>query len=119
LLLENLRQQVIQNVVMASGKGLHKPLCIFAALDREGGQMQAGNPTLGAVVKGRDVVRRQFTLHYPLQKVERFRFGESEFRLPDFHHLSARPHSGQGQRGVGPGGDGQMQLGRQVLEQEG
>jgi len=86
---------------------------------REGGQLQAGHPPLGACLQGLDLRLVQVQVHHRAQEPGRLLGGEAQVGGPDLNQFAPAPHPGQRELGVGPGGHGHHHLRRQVLQQEG
>ena len=89
------------------------------SLHGERGQLQAGNPAFGAGFQGGDVFRREIQAHHPVEKFGGFGGGEAQVGGAQFGQLAAGAQPGQGQGWVFTGGDDQVHLRRQVLEQKG
>ena len=85
---------------------------------RQRGQLQRRDPALGALGQRRDVRRGQREAHRPVEVVRRLLRGEAQVGGADLDQLAARAEPGQRQRRVGAGGDHQVQLRRQVVQQE-
>ena len=61
--LKNLFDQVVQDVAMAAGKGLHQPVHVVVTSKRQGRQVQSGDPPFGAPLQSNNVGRREIELH--------------------------------------------------------
>ena len=80
--------------------------------------MQPGRPPLRTLLQRTDVRRRQGQAHRPVEQCRRLILGETKIISPDLEQLAPRPQPGQRQFGIGPGGQGQADTRRQVLDQE-
>ena len=83
------------------------------------GQLQAGNPAFGARFQGGDVFRREVEAHHLVEKSGGFGGGKAQVGGAQLGQLAAGAQPGQGQLGILTGGDDQVHLRRQVLEQKG
>src|SRR5262245_56611620 len=93
---QNLFHQVIDDVTMTSGKGLDKTLDIRLALHGEGGQLQAGNPTLSPGFKRNNILRRKVEAHDLVEKGGDLRRRKTEITGSQLDQLSPDPQPGQG-----------------------
>ena len=63
LALQDLLDQIVRDVAVVPGERPDEPGNILAAPQGEGGQLQAGDPALGAVFQRGDVLRREVEAH--------------------------------------------------------
>ena len=92
---------------------------VVPVLHRQGGELEGGDPSLGAGVQRVDVVGGQVQAHAVVEVRRGLVGGEPQVGGPDLDQLAPGAQPGQGQRRVGPAGDHQVDLRREVLEQEG
>ena len=119
LALQDLLDQVVDDVAVVAGEAGDEAGDVVAPLHRERRQLERGDPAFGAPLQRRDVLRRQVQAHH-LVEVRRGLVGrEAQVGGADLDELAARPQPSQRQRRVGAAGDHQVQLRREVLEQEG
>ena len=104
---------------MAARKVSHELPDILAALHRQRGQLQTGDPALSPPLEGGDILRRKVKLHHLPQKAACLFLRELEITLPDVSDLSARTQAGQRQGGIFTSGNDQVHLGRLVLQEKG
>ena len=81
--------------------------------------MQAGNPAFGAGFQGGDIFRREVQAHHLVEKVGGFGGGKAQVGGAQLGQLAPGAQSGQGKLWILAGGDDQVHLWRQVLEQKG
>ena len=96
-----------------------KPAVSVMSLHGERGQLQAGDPAFGAGFQRGDVFRREAQTHHLVEKLGGFGGGEAQVGGAQLGHLAPGAQPGQGQLRVLAGGDDQVHLRRQVLEQKG
>ena len=119
---QHLLHQVIQDEVVAAGERVNKAGGIDAAgeaLQRQGGQLQTGDPTFGAGFQGGDLGGRKFQAHRLVEKAGGFGRGEAQIGDAQLGQLAASAQARQRQGRVFARGDHQVQLRRQALDQEG
>ncbi len=80
--------------------------------------MQASNPTLGAGLQDRDLLFCEVQAHRPVEKGRRLGWGEAQIVNPHFGHLSPGTQTRHRQGWIDAGGDDQVHLGGQMLEQK-
>ena len=115
---QHLLGEVVDDVAVVAGEPGDERAGVVAALHRQRGQLQGGDPALGALVQRRDVALGQREAHRAVEVGRGLLGGEAQVGGPHLDQLAACPHPRQRQRRVGPGGEHQVQLRRQVLEQE-
>ena len=95
----------------------------LAASDRpcidSAGQLQSRDPAFGASFQRGDVVRREAEAHRVVEKLGGFGGREAQIGGAQFGQLSSGAQPGQRERGILSGGDDQVQLRRQVIDQKG
>jgi hypothetical protein len=117
LLYENLIGEIIQHEAMAPGKGRQKSRDINAALQGKGGQLQARNPTLRAAFEGSNVSPRQIETHTGAQTRAGFFRREPQIARSQLGELPTNPQARQWQGRIGSGGENEVELWWQVLDQ--
>jgi len=118
LVVEDLLDEVVHDVAVVAGEPRDERRRVLAAPQRDGRQLQRGDPALGAGSQGGDVGRVQVEPGRVTEVMGRLLVGEPQVGRADLRQLAARPQPGQRQRRVGAGADDQAHLGRQSLEQE-
>ena len=116
LAVKHLPGQVVQHETMAAAERRHETGDIRLLPQRQGGQLQARRPPLGA---GRQRRHRRAGQAGPgrlAQQGRRLVLREAQLGGAQLGHLTAGPQPRQRQRRVGPAGQHQVQLRRQVLE---
>ena len=83
------------------------------AAQRERGQLQAGDPALGALLERLHVGRGEVEAHHLVEEVARLGRGEAQVGGAELGQLPAAAQPRQRQRRVGAGGHQQVQLLRQ------
>ncbi len=81
------------------------------------GQLQAGGPALGPLDQGRDLVGAQRPAGDPLQESAPSRLVEGQLGLADLDHGAAQPVVAPGDGRVHPGGQDQVDLGREQVDE--
>ena len=104
---------------MAAGESLNETGGIPMPLHGKRGQLQPGDPALGAGFQRSHVAVGKRQTHYSIKKLGRFDRGELQVGGAQLGQLAARPQPGQRQRRVLAGGDHQVHRRRQMLEQKG
>ena len=105
--------------MVAAGEGFYEARGVFVSPHRDRGQLQAGDPALGAGFQGGDIFRREAQAHRPVEELGGLGGGETQVRGAQFGQLAPGAQPGQGQLRILAGGDDQVHARRQVLEQEG
>ena len=96
-----------------------KPPTSVASLERECGELQRGDPPLGALLQDRDVLGGEVQSRRLVEVGGGLVGGEPQVGGPDLDQLAAHPPPRQRQVGVGAGADHDVHVGREVVEQEG
>ncbi len=118
LLVQHLRHQVVDDVAVVAGEPGDEPGRVGAVPQRERGQLQGGDPSLGAAAEGGDVGGVEVEAGGRGEERGGLGVREAEVGGTDLGEIAAGPQPGEGQRRVGPGADDQPHLRRQPLEQE-
>ncbi len=87
--------------------------------DAEGGQLQTRDPALSAPFQRRHLLRREVQPHHLVEKGCGLARGEAQVGRVQLAELPPPAQQRDGQRGVGPAGEGQVHLRRHVVEQKG
>ena len=119
LLVQDFFDQIVQHEMVGAGERSDEAGGVVMSLQGERGQLQAGNPAFGAVFQGGDVRRREVEAHHRVEKSGGFGGGETQVGGAQFGQLAPGAEPGQGERRILAGGDDQVHLRRQVLEQKG
>ena len=90
---------------------------VFAALHRKGCQLQAGDPAFCARLHGGKIVGRERQSHRFVQKSGDLGLCKAQLLGPDIQELVADPQAGKRERGIGPGEERQVHLGRQMFQE--
>ena len=88
-------------------------------LHRNSSQLQAGNPAFGAGFQCGDVFCREVQSHHLVEKLGGFRRGKTQVDGAQLGQLAPGAEPGQGKLWILTGGDDQVHLRRQVLDQKG
>ena len=118
LALQDLLDQVVDDVAVVPGEAGDEAGDVVAPLHRERRQLECGDPAFGARLQRGDVPRRQGQPHHLVEVGGGLVRREAQVGGADLDELAARPQAGQRQRRVGAGGDHQVHLRGQVVEQE-
>ena len=115
---QHLLRQVIDDEAVAAAEGGDRRAGIGVIAQRQRGQLQPGDPALGArrQRRGRPVGERRG--QRGAQECRRLVGGEAQVGRADLGQLPPRAQTGQRERRIGPAGDDQVQSGRGVVEQE-
>jgi hypothetical protein len=116
---QHLLDEVVHDVAIVAGEGLDEAGNVIAPAHREGGQLEPGDPAFRPLLQGFDIFRREIEVHRLAQERRRFRCGEAQIGDAQLGHLAAGAQAGEGELRILAGGDDQVQLRRQVIEQEG
>ena len=102
--------------------GLGEILHCHIAVNREGGKLKSGNPTLGSSLQGSYLLWGKVQAHRLVHKCGHFVVSKAQVMYPYLGHMTIRTQARQGQGRIGPAGDDQVQprwRGRQMVEQKG
>ena len=119
LLLQDFFNQIVQHEMVAAGERFDEAGGVLMSLHRNRGQLQPGNPAFGAGFQGGDVFRREVEAHHLVEKSGGFGGGKAQVGGAQFGQLARGAQPGQGELRILTGGDDQVHLRRQVLEQKG
>ena len=98
LALQDLLDQVVDDVAVVAGEAGDEPGDVVAALHRERGQLQRGDPALGARLQRGDVAGGERQAHRLVEVRRRLVRREPQVGGADLDQLAARPQPGQRQR---------------------
>ena len=118
LAVEHLLDEVVDDVPVVPGEAGDEQRRVVTAAQRERGQLERGDPALGAGPERGDVGRVQVEPGGRREVGGRLLLGEPEVGRTHLGQLSAGTQPGQGQRRVGAGADDQAHLRRQPLQQQ-
>ena len=96
--------QVVQDVAVAAGELLDEPGDVATPLQRQRGQLQPGDPALGALAQRRDEILGQVVPRRRRQQLGRLAEREPQIGGAQLGQLPPRAQSGQRQRRVAAGG---------------
>ena len=119
---EHLVGEVVDDEPVAAGERLDEAGDLAALRDAaqgERGELEAGDPALGALVERVHVGGGEVQPHHPVEELPRLGRGEAEVGGAHLGELPAAAQPGQGQRWVGAGRDHQVQVIGKVVEEEG
>lgn len=119
---QDLLDQVVEDEAVTAGEGVDESGDLRRGrLGRDGqrGQLKPGGPALGPLTESRDLSGPQAQGHDLGEEGTGLRRSESQLAGSHLDQFRAGPQPGQRQRRVGPGGDGESDSGRQVVEQKG
>jgi hypothetical protein len=114
--------KVVDDEPVAAGERLDEVHDLGPSRDRaqrQCGELKAGDPALGALFEGIDIGGVEIQLHRLVEELLRLLPGEAEVGTADLDELPAAAQPRQGQWRVGAGGDHQVQLIGNVVEEEG
>ena len=111
---EHLLDEVVDDVPIVAREAGDEPGGVLASLQREGRELQGGDPALGASLESGDVRGREIQPDDVVQVRRHLVEGEPEVGRAYLDQLAARPQSGQRQGRVGAGADHQVHLRRKV-----
>ena len=117
--LQDLVDQIVRDVAVVSRERPDEPSDILGALQGQSRQLQAGNPAFGTVFQGGDIGCREVKPHHLIEEYGGFGGGKTQVGGAQFGQLAPGAQPGQGKLGIFAGGNDQVQLRRQVLEQKG
>jgi len=116
---QHLLGQVVEHIPVAAREGGHKAGRVGVSIQREDGELQAGDPSLGAARDGGQAGRRQLQPGGLPQQGGGLLHGEAQVVLAQLGQLTAGPQPGQRQRRVGAAGQHQPQHRRRPIQQQG
>jgi hypothetical protein len=117
-----LLEEVVEHEPVAPREGLDETSDLVGvastAAGRQRGELKADRPSLGALPEGRHKVGAELEAHAVVEERAGFGVGEPQVCCPDFDEFAARPQTCHRQWRVGTRGDGDGDLGREVLHHE-
>ena len=116
---QHLVDQVVDDEPVVAGELRHGRAGIVPALQRQCRQLERRCPTFGAVGESGDVGVAEGEIHRVGEVVGRLLLGEAQIRRPHLDELAAGAQPREWQRRVGTGGDHQMDVGGEMVEQVG
>ena len=119
LTLQHLPDQVVDDVAVVAGEAGDEAGNVVSSLHRERRQLERGDPSFGASLQSGDVGGRQLQSHHVVEIGRGLVEREAQIGGPDLDEVAARSKARQRQRRVGPTGDHQPDLRREVLHQVG
>jgi hypothetical protein len=108
--LQNLLHQVVEHETVAAAEGCDEACRVGSALHRNGRQVQAGDPALGARLQSSDLRLGEVQPHHLVEKFCRLIWGETQIGGAQLGQLAAGAQAGQRQWRVLACGDHQMHL---------
>ena len=116
--MQDLFDQVVDDVAVVSREARDEAGDIVSPLDRQRRQLEGRDPALGARLQRGDFARAEIQPHHLVEVGGGLLGREAQIRRTDLGELAARPQAGQRQRRIRTGGDHQVNLRGQVLEEE-
>ena len=116
---QHLLHQVVDDVAVVAGKGLHEAVHVGAPAHGEGGQLQPGNPAFSACLQCGHIRGGEGEPRGLLQKGGGLCGGEAQVGGAHVDHLAAGAQAGEGQSWVLACGDDEVHVGWEVVEQKG
>ena len=106
---------------MAAAKVLDKPGHALGglSLQRESGHLESHDPTFGAGFQGGDIAGCERQTHDLVEKDGCLTGCEAQVVDPDLYHLASRPPPGEGEGWIDAGGDDQVHVRWQPLDEKG
>ena len=118
LTVQDLLDQVVDDVAVVPREARDEAGDIVAPLHRQRRQLEGGDPAFGAPLQRGDVPRGEIQPHHLVEVRGGLVRREAQIGGADLDELAPRPQAGQRQRRIGAGGDHQVDLWGQVLQQE-
>ena len=119
LVRQHLLDEVVDDVPVVPGEPGDEAADVVAPPERECGELQRGDPPLGAFLQGLDVPRGEAQSRRFVEVGGGLVGGEPQVGGTDLDQLAASPPSREWQVGVGAGAEHDVDVGREVLQQEG
>ena len=117
--LKDFFDQIVHDVAVVAGEGSYKLGYVLAPAQREGCQLEAGNPAFGARFQCGDICRREVEAHHLVEKVGSFGRRKPQVGGAQLGQLVPNAQTGQRERWILAGGNDQVDLGGQALDQKG
>ena len=111
--------QVVEYVAVGTGEGRNEAGDILLSSYGERGQLQPGDPALGALSQRRGVLARKVQTHRLVEEGGRLLGSEAQVGGSELREVTAGQQTRQGKGWIGAAGDDQVHLRRHVLKQEG
>jgi len=118
LAVQDLVDEVVDDEAVVAGELGDERRRVVPALQGQGGKLQGGDPPFGPGFEGVHVRCGEIQCHRVVQVGRRLLRGEAEIGRTDLQELASSPQAGERPRWVRPAGDDEVQLFREVLDQE-
>ena len=115
--MDHLLDEVVHDVTVVAGEAVDEPGEVLAPLERQGSELECGDPALRPAFQGADLGGGQPEAH-PGEVRHGLGLGEAQVGGTYLGQLAPGSQPRKGQRRVGSRGDDQAELGRQVVDQE-
>ena len=115
--LQHLLAEVVDDEAVAAGEGFDEPGEIRVPAHRECGELESGDPPLGARLQRRNITGGQVEAHHLLQKGCRLAGGEAQVRRPQLREVAVAAQPTEREERVGTGGDHDVQVCGSVFEE--
>ena len=119
LTLQDLADQVVDDEAVVAREAGDEAGDVVSSLHRERRELERRDPAFGAPLQRGDIARRQLQSHHFVEIGRGFVEREAKIGGPDLDEFAAGSEARQRQRRVGPAGDDQPDLRREVLHQVG
>ena len=116
---EHLLDEVVDDVAVVTGEPGDEARDVRAALQRDGGQLERGDPPLGAVLEGAHLLGGEPHAGGLVEVGRGLAGGEPQVDGPHLDELAAGPPPRQWQVGVGAGAEHDVHVRGQVVDEEG
>ena len=116
---QHLVDEIAGNVAVIAGEAGDEALAIGGTTQRQGGELQPGDPPFGARVQGMAPLGRDPLRCRLLEKPRRLLGREAQVVDADFDELSTRAQPRERQAGFRAAADHEVEIGRLVLDHEG
>ena len=110
--------EVVDDEAVVAGEFGDERRGVVAASAGQGGKLQGRDPAFGTGFEGLHVRGGEIESHRVVQVGRRLLGGEAQIGRPDLEELAPSPQAGERPRWVGPAGDDEVELFREVLDQE-
>ena len=119
LALQDFLGQVVDDVAVVPGESRDEASDVVSAPQGERRQLDRGDPPFGPPVEGGDLLGRQVEPHHLIEVLRCLVGREAQIGGADLDQLAPSSQPRHRQRRVGTAGEHEVQLRRQVLQQEG
>ncbi len=119
LALQHLLDEVVDEVAVVPGELRDERPRVLAPRHRQRGELERGDPALGASLERRHLARGEREPHRAGEVGRSLVLAEPQVRRPDLDQLAAGAQAGQGEGRIGPRDQHEVEPVRGVLEQEG